>query len=307
MTHALEQAAPSAGPVEIRTSPGIIDVTAPALFAGDDDHAIHTLIERLFEAPAVEAVSVDRLRHTVEIEYDPQSLESQTALRTFAHSLRSADQLRPATFVRQYLDRVPGRIKRVERRVPDDAILMVENLIVEFDPEPQSFRHGPPRIGIPELVPPAGSLPADVTKPWMGEIVIGGVRRLVNLTAAGGCLVMSIVGFVTPGIPTVPFVLATGYFLARSSPALHRRFRRSRLFGQMVSDYEDRGGLRWSTKRNMILLTGGLVVVTAAVAGFNVPVMILVGVMGSVGVYLVMRIPTVSSDAPAGNLAPATA
>ena len=51
---------------------------------------------------------------------------------------------------------------------------------------------------------------------------------MANLAAAGGCFVMSIVGVITPGIPTVPFVLATGYFLARSSPGLHQRFRNSR-------------------------------------------------------------------------------
>ena len=41
------------------------------------------------------------------------------------------------------------------------------------------------------------------------------VYRLGNLAAAGGRFVMSGVGLVTPGIPTVPFVLATSYFLAK--------------------------------------------------------------------------------------------
>jgi uncharacterized membrane protein YbaN (DUF454 family) len=153
----------------------------------------------------------------------------------------------------------------------------------------------------------AGELPADVTRPWVGEFVIGGVRRIVNLTAAGGCLVMSVVGVVTPGIPTVPFVLATGYFLARSSPALHSRFRNSAFFGGMLRDYEDHGGMRRGTKRNAILLTAGLIAITGFASGFNLPVLIVMGVGGGFGIYMITRIPTIDPEREPGALQPVPA
>ena len=40
---------------------------------------------------------------------------------------------------------------------------------------------------------------------------------------------MTFVGLVVPGIPTVPFLLASSYYLARSSRTLHKRLLESRL------------------------------------------------------------------------------
>jgi uncharacterized membrane protein YbaN (DUF454 family) len=123
--------------------------------------------------------------------------------------------------------------------------------------------------------------------------VAQGLKRYLHLTAASGCFVMSFVGLVTPGIPTVPFVLATSYFLVRSSPTLNERLRQSRLFGQMVRDWEERGGLRRSTKRRILLFTFAIMGVTLVVAELTLPLVLLIGVMGSLGVVLVNLLPTV--------------
>jgi hypothetical protein len=345
--------APVETQVEIRVSEGAVSVKSPALFGTGDDHLVHTLIERLFRMRALKAVSVDRRQLTIEIEYDRAEMDCRSALREFSESLSLNDPVRTTidtSLVRQYLDRVPGRVRRVERRVPDEvelqtvvvptgrvspdsparhltsatraetggafghsrqlpaeAPLVVENLVVEYDPDSRAKPNGGPHASVLQNLSVAGSLPSDVTKPWVGEVVIGGVRRIVNLTAAGGCLVMSVIGVVTPGIPTVPFVLATGYFLARSSPRLHERFRHSRFFGQMVSDYEDRGGLRWSTKINTILFTVGLMVVTVVIAGASLPLLIVVGTMGTIGIYVLGRIPTVGGGLQPVEATPAVA
>ena len=47
-------------------------------------------------------------------------------------------------------------------------------------------------------------------------------RRLMYLALAGGSFAMTLVGLVVPGIPTVPFLLTTSYYLARSSPPTGR-------------------------------------------------------------------------------------
>jgi uncharacterized protein len=284
--------------VQVHTADGTIGINSPALFAAGDEQPLHALIERLFQSSAVEAIALDRIRSAVEIRYDRSAMNVQTALRNFSTSLLAPEPTgeprasHAGSLLRPYLERLLGRVKLVERRrhsgLATESTVVVEDLIVEFDPIPE----GAPGV-------PAGAVPLapEMARPWVGEVVVGGVRRMANLAAAGGCFVMSIVGVITPGIPTVPFVLATGYFLARSSPRLHERFRRSRFFGQMVSDYEDHGGLRWSTKFKMILFTVGLMVVTIVIAGATLPLLIAVGAMGTIGIYLLGRIPTVRSAA----------
>ena len=241
--------------VKIRTSAGSIVVTTPALFDCSSDAALHTLIERVFQASAVGSVSVDRARATVEIRFDRQALDGRAALRMFSEALNATPSNdRPAahagSLLRPYLDRLPGPVRRVERRrdfdgrpvagpggrtsrardlfrsngstdrivtlVPAPASteseVVIDVLVVEFDPLPA----GSASRGTNSSGSSAGSA-------GLRDVVIQEGRRLVNLAAAGGCFVMSIVGVITPGIPTVPFVLATGYFLARSSPALHEQ------------------------------------------------------------------------------------
>jgi uncharacterized membrane protein YbaN (DUF454 family) len=342
MNQTLDQnvASPARSPTEttdIRTADGTITVKSRALFSDGDDRALHSLIERLFQSDAVHSVAFEREQATVAIGYDRSAMNVSSALRTFSTMLANSRSARgkrahAGSLLRPYLDRLPGRVKLVERRrhregeltgaalagidlaadtgtathapaaggEPSDSSLesriVLEDLIVEFDPALEGEGGAAAQGTSPET---------DVTRPWVGQVVVGGVRRMANLAAAGGCFVMSIVGVITPGIPTVPFVLATGYFLARSSPRLHQRFRNSRFFGTMISDYEDHGGLRWTTKFKMIVFTIGLMVVTVVIAGATLPLLIGVGLMGTIGIYILGRIPTVKGVPRAAE--PATA
>ncbi len=311
-------APPADAEVKVSFTDGKIHLHVPALFTPHDDATIHTLMERLFQASAVQAVAVDREQRAIDIHYDHSAFDVKAALRLLSDRLLSSEKPHGESLVLQYLSRVPGQVKRVERRRheettprnnahvhPTESLLVVENLIVEYDPAPTTKTAASEETLNRQAPAAGGSLPSDVTKPWAGEVVVGGVRRIVYLTAAGGCLVMSIVGVITPGIPTVPFVLATGYFLARSSPSLHARFRRAPLFGQMLTDYEDHGGLRWTTKLKAILLTFGLMAITVILAGPSLPLLLVVTVMGSLGIYLVARIPTIKTTSTSPALAPA--
>lgn len=191
----------------------------------------------------------------------------------------------------------------------ESRVVVLEGLAVHFQPrqtisvatDPQSIAGDPAernRIA-------AGSDHADLHGETVTHqvIVARGVRRLAHLAAAGGCFAMSFVGLVTPGIPTVPFVLATSYFLVRSSPALDDRLRRSRLFGQMVRDWETYGGMRRSTKNRLIAFTLAIVVVTILIAEPSVPLLAVVTVMGTLGVGLIVQFPTVAEDAPDARVA----
>jgi hypothetical protein len=58
-----------------------------------------------------------------------------------------------------------------------------------------------------------------------------GPRRLYYLALAGGSFTLTVIGLIVPGIPTIPFLVATGYYLARSSPRLNKALSRSWFFG----------------------------------------------------------------------------
>ena len=51
----------------------------------------------------------------------------------------------------------------------------------------------------------------------MAELA-SGPRRFRYLALAAGSFAMTVVGLIVPGIPTVPFLLATSYYLAARHP-----------------------------------------------------------------------------------------
>jgi uncharacterized membrane protein YbaN (DUF454 family) len=133
------------------------------------------------------------------------------------------------------------------------------------------------------------------------------VQRIVNLGLGVVSFGMSIVGIMTPFVPTMPFVLATGYFLANSSPRLHDLFRRSPLFGEMLTDWEERGGWRVTTKLKLFGLMAFLWGVTLAIAGFYWPFVIVMGLMSSISIVTILRVPTISDAGSSAKRLPAPA
>jgi uncharacterized membrane protein YbaN (DUF454 family) len=137
--------------------------------------------------------------------------------------------------------------------------------------------------------------------------IFSDMKRVGNLTAAGGCFVMSLIGVAVPGIPTVPFVLATSYFLARSSPALNERLKNSQLFGQMTRDWDEHRALRSSTKVKAVVAT--VLILGLSIAMTEAPAWLLLTMLifGCIGVYVVLRIPSIPPEDPVEPLTLATA
>lgn len=127
-------------------------------------------------------------------------------------------------------------------------------------------------------------------------LVATGWRRIANLAAAGGCFALAIVGFITPGIPTIPFVIGTSHFLIRSTPALNERLRQSRLFGALVRDWEDRGGMRASTKVKTIAVMMGLLGTTVLLSGASIGVVAMTTAVGGIDLLVVLCLPTITDD-----------
>lgn len=131
-----------------------------------------------------------------------------------------------------------------------------------------------------------------------GPPEISPVRKLLHLFAAGFFFVLSVIGVIFPGIPTTPFLLLTSYFLARSSPKWNERLLRSKLFGPILTDWQQRGGVRQDVKFRAAFFVTILVVVSLA---WQQPPLWLGGltaVLASIGILVIFCLPTIDSKDP---------
>ncbi len=113
---------------------------------------------------------------------------------------------------------------------------------------------------------------------------------------AGGAFTMTLVGLVVPGVPTVPFLLATSYYLARSSPALNERLRRTAFFGPILQEWEGHDALSLTSKGKLIGLTATIVVVTVVLAPLTPLALSVILLISTLSVYGVARMPALAED-----------
>jgi hypothetical protein len=121
-------------------------------------------------------------------------------------------------------------------------------------------------------------------------------RRLLDLGLAGGSFAMTLVALVIPGLPTVPFLLATGYYLARSSPRLNEALRRAPLFGQILREWEEYGRVSRSSKRGLIGFTLAIVVVTAALTPMTPAMLATVALLVTLSLIGIARMPELAEE-----------
>ena len=140
--------------------------------------------------------------------------------------------------------------------------------------------------------------PDSATKPGSTEASIPASRRgrYANLAMAGGAFALTLVGLVVPGIPTVPFLLATSYYLARSSPRLDAILLNSIFFGPILREWESHQGLSPWSKGKLIGLTASIVAVTVVVTPIGPVILILILLISLVSVYTIIRLPGVPAQ-----------
>lgn len=107
---------------------------------------------------------------------------------------------------------------------------------------------------------------------------------------------MSVVGVLSPFVPTAPFVLLSSYFLIRSSRTLHNRLMQTRIFGPIIDDYYVQGGLRWQIKRNTLILMGTGFVTFSALTGFAPGAVTTMASASLISFTLLMSLPTVKGS-----------
>ena len=127
-----------------------------------------------------------------------------------------------------------------------------------------------------------------------------GWKRLMYLAMAGGSFAMTLVALAVPGIPTVPCLLATSYYLARSSPRLNDRLRHTLFFGPILQEWEHHGGLSRSSKGKMTVLTLAIVGVTVVLAALTPVTLVLILLVSSVSIYGIARMPDLPEEPRGG-------
>ncbi|MBM4201509.1 MAG: DUF454 domain-containing protein, partial [Gammaproteobacteria bacterium] len=128
-----------------------------------------------------------------------------------------------------------------------------------------------------------------------------GSRRLFYLALGTGSLAMAVIGLVLPGVPTVPFLLASSYYLARSSPALHRRLLASRLFGRLLREWQTHRALSRESKLRLAGFVAIAIVVSVALAPLNPALVATVAVMlvlSLYGIYAIPQLDALPANAP---------
>ena len=161
------------------------------------------------------------------------------------------------------LSRVALALSRVDSVLACKAIPWSHRLTIDFRPDngvaewfldqaERSFEDllasepddGKPTTG--RALSPAGGHPIDVAT---------GPARLLYLALGAGALVMTVVGLIVPGIPTVPFLLLSSYGFARSSPRMNRWLRETRFLGPIVTEWEEKGGMSRTSKNGTGVIT----------------------------------------------------
>lgn len=123
-----------------------------------------------------------------------------------------------------------------------------------------------------------------------------GLRRVLYLVLGTSFVGLAVLGALLPILPTTPFLLLASYFYLRSAPGLNERLLRSRLFGQLLRDWQQHRGVRLHVKVTAVAMMGIAVGGSAYFGNLSLPFLILLGVLALIGVIVVLRLPRVRDD-----------
>lgn len=100
---------------------------------------------------------------------------------------------------------------------------------------------------------------------------------------------LGLLGIVTPGLPTTPFILLTGVLFAKSSPRLHQKLMDHKLTGKYIRRVND--GLSWKGLTISIGIMWCMIFFTAFVVFGNGTmrfVMLGLGLIGTISQIIVL-------------------
>jgi len=103
-------------------------------------------------------------------------------------------------------------------------------------------------------------------------------------------LVLGLLGLITPGLPTTPFILLTGVLYAKSSPRLYKRLEENKLTGMYLRGINN--GLSLKVRILLLLFMWTMVLITAFVVFDNGTmryIMLGLGAIGTISQILFLK------------------
>ncbi len=243
--------------IELDDQAGQVRVSDDRLFHPGRRAYARRLLDVLRDQPGVRKAEVNLKASACRVDFDPSSTAAEVMARVFADAVRVASATLPKT---------PWW-----KHVPVWSTLTASRSNGEFSI--RETREDRP----------------------VAEVAVGW-RRWRNLAMAGGAFGLTIVGVVVPGIPTLPFLLATSYYLARSSPRMDGWLRRAPFLGPILREWEGHSALSWTSKGKLIGLTVTIIVVTVLITPINAVALVAIILMSSLSLYGITRVPTLPSE-----------
>jgi uncharacterized membrane protein YbaN (DUF454 family) len=108
---------------------------------------------------------------------------------------------------------------------------------------------------------------------------------------AGLFFLIAGLGAMLPGLPCTPFLLLTSYFLLRSWPSMNERLLQTRLFGGLLRDWQERGGVTKPVKVKAIVFVAIMVGATICFGRLSPAWISVVSGASLVGMLVIARLP----------------
>lgn len=118
--------------------------------------------------------------------------------------------------------------------------------------------------------------------------------RLLYIITGTVSLIIGLVGIALPVLPTTPFLLLTAACYYRGSERLHSWLVQSKLFGPTIRDFEEKKGMKKSTKIKALVVLWVTIFVSTFLILDLVIHRVAVIVLAFIGTFFILRIKTVS-------------
>lgn len=121
-------------------------------------------------------------------------------------------------------------------------------------------------------------------------------RRAVLVAAGFGFVGLAVAGAVLPVLPSTPFLLLASWCFVRSDPRWNDWLLRSRWFGPVLRDWQEKRGVRRSVKTGTLVMMPLVLTLSIVLGGLSMgPAAAVVG-LGLIGFTVVARLPVVTVD-----------
>jgi len=132
----------------------------------------------------------------------------------------------------------------------------------------------------------------------MSSVEISPLARWLYVGLGFAFVGLAVLGVLLPVLPTTPFLIVASACFVRSSPRLNAWLLRSRVFGGLLRDWQQRRGV----KRRVKFAAAGLLLLAVALSAwigqFSWPWMTVLIVLALIGLAVVLRLPEITDERP---------